>query len=305
MALPVKAILWVDDEAERLESHRLFLREKGYEVEWALNADDAVEMLRRRPYDLVLLDEQMPGKRGLEAYREIRAFAPTLPVVMVTKSEEDATLREAIGADVREYLVKPVNPRQVLTVITRVLEGPQIRQQAIARRFAERFRTMQLDSRWPEDWRGWIDRFAELMRWDIDLAEAGETGLYDALKSLYSDMHREFAGFMEHSYPRWLRELEGDRPPLSVDVVQEFVLPVLRPRRRGAVRGDRLPAAGPVDGAGAAAGARTSRSRRRTTTPCCPRPRRTRATRCSAACFRARSPLACPTGGANATRTSR
>ena len=186
MAPPVKAILWVDDEAERLESHRLFLREKGYDVEWALNADDAVEMLRRRTYDLVLLDEQMPGKRGLEAYREIRELAPRLPVVMVTKSEEDATLREAIGADVREYLVKPVNPRQVLTVITRVLEGPRIRQQAVARAFSERLREIQLDGRWPTDWRGWIDRFAELMRWDVDLAEAGESGLYDALRTLYA-----------------------------------------------------------------------------------------------------------------------
>ncbi|HEU4629811.1 MAG TPA: response regulator [Gemmatimonadaceae bacterium] len=227
MALPVKAILWVDDEAERLESHRLFLREKGYEVEWALNADDAVEMLRRRPYDLVLLDEQMPGKRGLEAYREIRELAPTLPVVMVTKSEEDATLQEAIGADVREYLVKPVNPRQVLTVITRVLEGPRIRQQAIARQFAERFRAIQLEGGWPSTWRGWIERFSELMRWDVELAEAGEMGLYDSLRTLYSDMHREFAGFMARAYPGWLRELNGDRPPLSVDVFAEFVLPVL------------------------------------------------------------------------------
>ena len=82
--------------------------------------------------------EQMPGKRGLEAYREIREMHPLLPVVMVTKSEEDATLREAIGADVREYLVKPVNPRQVHSVITRVLEGPRIRQQAVARAFTER-----------------------------------------------------------------------------------------------------------------------------------------------------------------------
>lgn len=232
MAPPVKAILWVDDEAERLESHRLFLREKGYEVEWALNADDAVEMLQRRPYDLVLLDEQMPGKRGLEAYREIREFAPTLPVVMVTKSEEDTTLREAIGADVREYLVKPVNPRQVHSVITRVLEGPRIRQQAVARAFAERFREIQLGAGWPTEWRGWVDRFAELMRWDVDLAEAGEAGLYDSLRTLYADMHREFASFMYTAYPAWLRDLNGDRPPLSVDVFQEFVLPVLD--RRGA-----------------------------------------------------------------------
>ena len=93
-----KAILWVDDEGELLESHRIFLRSKGYEVEWASNADDAVEMLRRRPFDILLLDEQMPGKRGLETYRDVRERAPNLAVVLVTKSVEDATLKEAIGA---------------------------------------------------------------------------------------------------------------------------------------------------------------------------------------------------------------
>ena len=143
MAQPAKTILWVDDEAELLEPHRLLLTDKGYAVEAATNADDALEMLRRKPYELVLLDEQMPGTRGLDAYRDIREIAPTMPVVMVTKSEEDATLKEAIGANIRDYLVKPVTPRQVLTVVTRILEGPLIRSQALARAFVERFRAIE------------------------------------------------------------------------------------------------------------------------------------------------------------------
>jgi CheY-like chemotaxis protein len=222
-----KSVLWVDDEAELLESHRIFLREKGYDVQWATNADDAVEMLRRQPYDLLLLDEQMPGKRGLETYQEVREIAPNMPVVMVTKSEEDATLKEAIGNNIRDYLVKPINPRQVLTVITRILEGPRIRQQAIARRFVERFRAIELERDRGLDWRGWIDRFGELMRWDVDLAAAGERGLYDSLRGLYPDMHREFGAYMHKAYPTWLHNLEGDRPPLSIDVVSEFLVPVL------------------------------------------------------------------------------
>src|SRR5215813_1903915 len=185
MAQPAKSILWVDDESELLEPHRIFLREKGYDVEYATNADDAVEMLRRRSFDLLLLDEQMPGKRGLEAYQEVRELAPNLPVVMVTKSEEDTTLREALGANVREYLVKPINPRQVLTVITRILEGPRIRSQALARSFVSRFRAIELERGRVLDWRGWVDRYTELMRWDIDLASAGEMGLYDSLRGLY------------------------------------------------------------------------------------------------------------------------
>src|SRR5690242_10486712 len=238
MAVPVlnppKSILWVDDEGELLEPHRIFLRSKGYDVEWASNADDAVEMLRRRPFDILLLDEQMPGKRGLETYRDVRELAPNLPVVMVTKSEEDATLKEAIGANIRDYLVKPINPRQVLSIVTQILEGPRIRQQAIARRFVERFRAIELERDRNLDWRGWIDRFDELMRWDVDLAAAGEMGLYDSLRGLYPDMHREFAAYMKTEYPSWLKHLEGNRPPLSIDVVGEFLLPILQ-RDRAAV----------------------------------------------------------------------
>jgi len=231
---PPRSVLWIDDEADLLESHRIFLREKGFEVDAATNADDAVEMLRRRPYGIVLLDEQMPGKRGLEAYHEIRELDPLLPIVMVTKSEEDATLREAIGVDVRDYLVKPINPRQVLTVITRVLEGPRIRQQHIARSFVDRFRAMELERERTLDWRGWVARYAEMVDWDIQLAQAREQSLYDALQALYPDLRREFAAYMKTAYPAWLRDLEGDRPPLSIDVVGEFLLPVLE-RSRGVV----------------------------------------------------------------------
>src|SRR5690242_4769974 len=191
MAPPAKSVLWVDDEAELLESHRIFLREKGYEVETATNADDAVELLRRRPFDILLLDEQMPGKRGLETYQEVRELAPNLPVVMVTKSEEDATLREALGANIREYLVKPINPRQVLTVITRILEGPRIRQQAIARRFVERFRAFELERERTLGWREWVARYSEVVDWDIQLTRAGEESLYEALQALYPDLRRE------------------------------------------------------------------------------------------------------------------
>jgi CheY-like chemotaxis protein len=232
MAQPAKAILWVDDEAELLEPHRLLLTDRGYRVQTATNADDALELIRRHPYDLVLLDEQMPGTRGLDAYKDIRELAPTLPVVMVTKSEEDATLKEAIGANIRDYLVKPVTPRQVLTVITRILDGPLIRSQAMARAFVERFRAIEQERYQGLDWRGWIERFAELMQWDVDLAEAGEMGLHESLRGLYPDMHREFSAFMRREYPRWLRELDGDRPPLSVDVVTEFLLPVLARDRK-------------------------------------------------------------------------
>jgi CheY-like chemotaxis protein len=228
-----KTVLWVDDEAELLESHRLFLTEKGFDVSMASNAADALELLRRRAFDLMLLDEQMPGMRGVALVREARELLPSLPVVMVTKSEEDETLREALGADVTEYLVKPVNPRQVLSVVLRILEGPKIRQQAIARSFVERFRQLEQVRSRDLDWRGWIERYGEFVQWDIDLAAAGEMGLYGSLRSLYPEMHRDFAAYMREVYPRWVNDqIDGERPALSVDVVDEFLLPVLDGEKR-------------------------------------------------------------------------
>ena len=229
-----KAVLWVDDEAELLEPHRMFLRDKGFEVESATNADDAAELVRRRPFDLVLLDEQMPGTRGLESMTELREIDPNLQIVMVTKSEEDLTLTEALGSDIAGYLVKPVSPRQVYALVARMLEGPRIRQQAIARSFVDRFRAMQNESLRDLDWRGWIDRYLELVQWDLDLTAANEMGLHDSLQGLFPDLRREFALFMAKAYPGWLKDLQGDRPPLSIDIVQEFLLPVVKQDRAAA-----------------------------------------------------------------------
>jgi CheY-like chemotaxis protein len=223
-----KAVLWVDDEAELLEPHRIFLRDKGFEVQTATNADDAAELVRRRPFDLVLLDEQMPGIRGLEALKELRDIDSTLQIVMVTKSEEDGTLTEALGKDIAGYLVKPVTPRQVYALVTRMLEGPRIRQQAISRAFVDRFRAMQFDSLRELDWRGWIDRYLELVQWDLDLTAANEMGLHDSLRGLFPEVRRAFAGYMARAYHEWLAHLESDRPPLSIDIVGEFLMPIVR-----------------------------------------------------------------------------
>ncbi len=227
MPFRAKSVLWVDDEAELLEPHRILLRDKGFDVEAVSNADDAVDVARRRPFDLVLLDEQMPGKRGLDAYRELRGVAPNTPVVMVTKSEEDETLTEALGAGLGGYLVKPVTPRQVYALVARLLEGPRIRSQAIARSFVDRFRDLQDEILRSLDWRGWIARYDELTRWDLELADANEAGLHEALEALYPDARRAFAVYMRDAYPAWLRNLEGDRPALSVDVVRRFLLPAV------------------------------------------------------------------------------
>src|SRR4029079_16330978 len=130
-----KSILWVDDEVESLTSHILFLEEQGFAVETSAHGDDALALLQRQPYGVVLLDEQMPGRRGLELFHAIRAIDHGLPGVMVTKSEETEPLKDGIGSAISDYLIKPVNPRQILSVVTRLLDGDRIRQQRLSRDF--------------------------------------------------------------------------------------------------------------------------------------------------------------------------
>lgn len=227
-----KTILWVDDEVDGLAAHRRFLEEHGFAVEQAAHGDDALALLRRQPYSVVLLDEQMPGRRGLELLSEIRAIDPAMSVVMVTQSEAESTLRDAIGVEVDDYLVKPVHPRQILSVVTRLIEGDRIRQQRLARDFVTRFRELEARRGGTLAWREWIELVVELVRWEVRLAAGNEPGLSEALASLQGGLRRDFVEFIRRSYPRWLSHPEGDRPPLSVDVGAEFLVPILRSSSR-------------------------------------------------------------------------
>lgn len=227
-----KSILWVDDEVESLESHVLFLEEQGFTVETAAHGDDALALLQRQAYGVVLLDEQMPGRRGLEIFRAIRALDASTPVVMVTKSEETDLLKDAIGVEVSDYLIKPVNPRQILSVVTRLLDGDRIRQQRLSRDFTTRFRDLEARRREHLAWREWIELGVELADWEVRLGQADEPGLQDALRTLQDSLRGDFAKFIGANYARWVSDERSDRPPLSVDVGTEFLRPVLEQHGR-------------------------------------------------------------------------
>src|SRR3989441_315223 len=250
MARP-KSILWVDDEVDGLAAHRRFLEQQGFAVAQAAHGDDALAMLRRQPYSIVLLDEQMPGRRGLDLLPEIRAIDPAMAVVMVTQSEDDALLRDAIGTQIDDYLVKPVHPRQVLSVVTRLLEGARIRQQRLARDFVTRFRELEGRRGAVLGWREWIEFVAELARWEVRLAASHEPGLSEALRALQRSLRKDFAGYVARQYPRWLASPAGDRAPLSAHEA-ELLTEQLRELvgRPVPVRYDKVFSAGDGGGAG-------------------------------------------------------
>ncbi len=249
----------MDDEVELLEPHLFFLRQRGYHVDTTTNGDDALDLIHAAPYDLVLLDEQMPGRRGLDVLAELRRHDPNARVVMVTKSEEDRTLTEAVGRRVDDYLVKPASPRQVLSVVTRVLEGAQLQQQQTAQDFARRYAELIRARNEAPDWRGYASLYSELVNWDIRLREAGEASLAESVAELLTDVRREFGVYVSREYPGWAagaaakssesrgakraptrqrplsarqaRSVEpvpsADRPPMSTDVIARYVQPLV------------------------------------------------------------------------------
>jgi CheY-like chemotaxis protein len=228
-----KRILWVDDEVELFEPHLLFLRQRGYQVDTAANGDDALALVQEQAYDLVLLDEQMPGRRGLDVLAELRRAEPDARVVMITKSEEDRTLFEAIGRRVDDYLVKPATPRQVLSVATRLLEGAQLRQQQAAQDFATGFAALSRRRDEARSWRDYVSLYDELVSWDLRLHDAGETALAESVQALMMDVRREFGALVVREYADWASAAGGNdgqpagsaRPPLSTDVVERYVAP--------------------------------------------------------------------------------
>jgi CheY-like chemotaxis protein len=226
MPSTTKRILWVDDEVELLQPHLLFLRQRGYHVDTTTNGDDALELIATQAYDLVLLDEQMPGRRGLEVLESLRREGSAARVVMVTKSEEDRTLREAIGRRVDDYLVKPASPMQVVSVVTRLLEGAQLQQQRAAQDFAGRFGTLTRLRSEARDWRDFFALYEELVDWDLRLHAAGEPGLADSVASLLAEVRREFGQLVSRRYAGWAAG-QQDGPALSTDVVARWVVPEL------------------------------------------------------------------------------
>jgi CheY-like chemotaxis protein len=226
MTRRAKRILWVDDEIDLLRPHLLFLQQRGYHVDAITNGDDGLALLRKDPYDLVLLDEQMPGISGLEVLEVLSREDPHAHVVMVSKSEEDRTMTEAIGRRVDAYLVKPTSPRQVLSVVTSILEGSAIRQQRAAQDFAGRFPKLihlRQDARTDADYAA---LYEELVDWHVRLDEAGESGLLDTVASLIVELRRDFGSWIRQHYPRWVRGQE-EGPLLSVDVVKNLLVPLL------------------------------------------------------------------------------
>jgi DNA-binding response OmpR family regulator len=224
-----KKILWVDDEIDLLRAHLMLLEQKGYKVDTATNGEDAVELVREHDYDLVFLDEVMPGKGGLQTLAEIKDLTPNLPVVMVTKSEAESLMEEAIGGKITDYLTKPVNPSQILLACKKILESKKIAREHVSRDYAKEFQNIAVTLMNPLSATEWIDLYVKMTNWDIELDAHSELGLRQTLLDQKRECNAEFGKFVERNYQKWINDPKHP-VMLSTDIVENVVLPNVNDR---------------------------------------------------------------------------
>jgi len=230
-------LLWVDDEIEQLRAHMLFLEKKGYEVVTVSNGTDAIDQCRERSFDLVLLDEQMPGLSGLETLQRIKQLQPALPVVMVTKSEEENIMEQAIGQKIADYLIKPVNPNQILLTLKKNIHRREIETEVTQSQYQQNFQQIAMQIMDCRTWSDWTEVYRRLVHWELQLSST-DSSMTEMLKMQKEEANLGFAKFIKKNYMDWIgargkgqgaREMSKDNPmpTLSPDIFKEKVFPLL------------------------------------------------------------------------------
>lgn len=221
-------ILWADDEIDLLKPHLMFLRNKGYEVETVNNGHDALLLVEKRPYDLIILDENMPGLTGLETLQRIKQIAPATPVIMITKSEEENIMDQAVGNKIADYLIKPVNPNQILLSIKKNLHSEQLVSDKASSSYREEFNKISSAISDCYTINDWMDLYKRLVYWELELA-AADTNMDQMLEMQINEAENAFCKFVKRNYEDWItrRGPEEERPVMSHDVFKTAVFPAL------------------------------------------------------------------------------
>ena len=219
-------LLWVDDEIEMLRAHIIFLEKKGYDVTTVNNGNDAIEECRKRNFDLVLLDEMMPGITGLETLQQIKEISPSTPIVMVTKSEEENIMDQAIGQKIADYLIKPVNPSQILLALKKNIHKKQIVTEVTQTGYRKEFQDIAIrimDCSTLDDWK---DIYRRLVRWELELSSA-DSGMTEMLQMQKEEANNAFAKFVRKNYLSWVAPGTTQRPLMSPDIFKKCVFPAV------------------------------------------------------------------------------
>jgi len=220
-------ILWVDDEIDLLKPHILFLQEKGYDVLTSNNGDEALDQIHADDFDIIFLDENMPGISGLETLTQIRNDFPNLPVVMITRNEQEHTMEDAIGSNISDYLIKPVNPNQILLCLKKNLENKRIISEKTTQAYQQQFRNigMEISNRLSHS--EWIEVYKKMTYWELELEKSNDESMNEVLQLQKSEANTIFSKFYENNYIAWLSGKQTDTPVMSHTLFKEKIFPAL------------------------------------------------------------------------------
>lgn len=224
--------LWVDDEIDLLKPHILFLEEKGYNTVCAANGHDAIKMCRSNKYDIVFLDEHMPGLSGLETLVQLKKHSPDIPVVMITKSEDEGIMNQAIGSKISDYLIKPVNPNQVLLAIKKILEKSRLVNETLLNNYSEEYININREISDCYSAGDWKRLYMRLVRWEIELQQVNST-LREVIESQKDEANISFTKFVKKNYFKWISDRDNilkdssDNPIMSFNLLEECVFPFI------------------------------------------------------------------------------
>ena len=219
-------ILWVDDEIDLLKPHIIFLEKKNYKVTTCNNGRDAVDIFGEENFDIVFLDENMPGMNGLETLAEMKEKKSSIPVIMITKSEEEYIMEEAIGSKIADYLIKPVNPNQILLSLKKNLDHSRLITEKTTLDYQKEFRKIAMDLSMVNSYEDWFEIYKKLIYWELELETIEDTNLIDILESQKLEANSQFSKFIERNYESWY-EPKADKPILSHNLFRELVVPEL------------------------------------------------------------------------------
>ena len=217
-------ILWADDEIDLLKPHILFLENKGYEVETVTNGRDAIDALSNQIFNLIILDENMPGISGLEALQRIKIMQPNVPVIMITKSEEENIMNQAIGGEIADYLIKPVNPMQILSSIKKNLQSDDLISQKVTGDYQQEFMRISQMINMAQSIEDWYELYSTLVRWELTLSNT-DTNMDEMLRMQKTEANSAFAKFVRRNYESWMTQPE--HPLRSNELFKTKVLPLL------------------------------------------------------------------------------
>ncbi len=220
-------ILWVDDEIDLLKPHILFLQKKNYEVQTCKSGTEALELIEEENFDIIFLDENMPGLTGLETLAEIKERRETVPVVMITKSEEEYIMEEAIGSKIADYLIKPVNPNQILLSLKKNLDHSRLISEKTTSNYQQEFRKIAMDLSQVNSYEEWVSLYQKLIYWEIQLEEIEDSGMFEILESQKQEANNQFFKFISKNYEDWFQQ-GGEPPVMSHTLFKKKILPEIK-----------------------------------------------------------------------------